>query len=582
MMSQRALWRLAEVPEPEVRRLAAQCGLRMPATRALWNRGLRDAHSVEHFLNPRLTDLPDPFLLRGMDRAVERIRRAIANKERILLYGDYDVDGTASVVILKKTFELFGHGAGFFIPDRLKDGYGMQAPAVEQAARSGVTLIVSVDTGIRAVEAATAAHMCGIDLVITDHHLPEESLPPAFAVINPNQPGCEYPNKNLCGAGVTFKLIQALMYRADWPSEKIVRFSDSFLILVALATVADVVPLTGENRAIVKRGLAGLCKTRNPGLRALLRTAGFEPGEALSATDVAFRVSPRINAAGRMSNARDVIDLFLTADEGRASQIANELHALNDERRLTEENILQEARKQYDPETEAEPRAGLVFSAPGWHRGVLGITANRLVELFNRPVLVLSEDPDTGIAQGSGRSIQNFHLLGALESMPELFTRFGGHKHAVGLTLPLDRLAELRERFNQFAKSALSPDDFLPAYGIDAEVGIEEINDGSVDEVLRLAPFGLGNPAPLFAIRNAEVRQEPAVMKEKHLRLRLHSGTATLFAKAWSFSERIDEVRPGSSIDAIVRFRHDNYSRSRGYSPWSADLVDVRPAVPGA
>lgn len=571
--AQASVWRIQPPAGSEIARLACQCGLQAPATRVLWNRGLRDASSIERFLNPRLTDLHDPFALLGMRKAAERIRRAIAGRERILLYGDYDVDGTASVVILKKTIELLGHQAGFFIPDRLKDGYGIHSSVIESAAASGVTLIVSVDTGIRAREAAQTAQRLGIDLIITDHHLPEAELPPACAIINPNQAGCTYENKNLCGAGVTFKLVQALMYLEEWPPEKIVRFSDSFLILVAIATVADVVPLTGENRVIVKRGLAGLSRTRNPGLRALLKTAGFAAGDSLSATDVGFRVSPRINAAGRMSNARDVIDLFLTVDESRASQIAAELHSLNEERRQTEDMILEAARKLENAGT-----TGLVFSSEGWHRGVLGIVASRLVEHFNRPTLVLSQDPATGLAQGSGRSIPGYHLLEALESMSDLLTRYGGHKYAVGLSVPLERLDEFRRRFDERARQLLTEADLGRSYTADAEIRVDEVNDLSVDEILRIAPFGLGNPAPTFLLRNVELREPPVVMKERHLRMRLYSDGGSIHAKAWRFAERVTEMPTGARIDALVRFKEDNYSRSRGYAPWAMDIVDVRPA----
>lgn len=571
--AQAATWRIQPAAEEEAARLAGQCGLQLPAMRVLWNRGYRDVQAVEKFLNPRLTDLHDPLTLTGMQAAVERIRRAVRERERILLYGDYDVDGTASVVILKKTLELLGHQAGFFIPDRLKDGYGIHSPVIEQAAASGVKLIISVDTGIRAREAAETARRHGIDLIITDHHLPEAELPPAYAIINPNQPSCDYPNKNLCGAGVTFKLVQALMYQEEWPPEKIVRFSDSFLILVAIATVADVVPLTGENRVIVKRGLAGLGRTRNPGLRALLKTAGFESGACPTATDVGFRISPRINAAGRMRNARDVIDLFLTADESRAAQIAAELHLLNEERRQTEETIIEAARNLENAGT-----TGLVFSAEGWHRGVLGIVASRLVEHFNRPALVLSEDPASGQAQGSGRSIPGFHLLEALESMSDLLTRFGGHKYAVGLSVALDRLDEFRRRFDAYAQQVLTGADLCRTHTADAPVRVEEINDASVEEILRIAPFGLGNPTPTFILRNVELKEAPVVMKERHLRMRLHSGGGWVHAKAWRFAERLTELPCGARLDVLVRFKEDNYSRSRGYAPWTTDIVDVRPA----
>lgn len=575
-----ARWSVCPVDEAEAKALAERCGLQLPAARVLWARGYRQPHDVDQFLHARLQALEDPFQLRGMEEAVYRLRRAVAAKEKILLYGDYDVDGISSVVILRKMIEMMGHQAAFHVPDRLKDGYGMQVAVVEEAAREGVSLIISVDTGIRALEAVKAARAAGVDVIITDHHLPEEELPPACAILNPSQPGCAYPNKNLCGAGVTFKLIQALMERENWPPDRIVRYSDSFLVMVAIATVADVVPLTGENRVIVKRGLDGLAKTRNPGLRALLELSGVEPGATLSATDVGFRVSPRINAAGRMDNARDVIELFLTGDEERARAIAQRLDELNQERQRTGEAIVKAILEECGAEGPGPEKAGLVFYSPEWHRGVVGIVANRIVELFHRPVIVLGRDENTGFAQGSGRSIPGFHLLDALGEMADLFHRFGGHRQAVGVTLEEERVAELKQRFNSHAANMLSEHDLAPERACDAELALTELNDTAAAQVLQLAPFGIGNRAPLFLVRGLEVRQPAELFgKEKeHVRVRLFQGGSFLFAKAWRFAGRVGELQPGMRIDAAVSIDADPFGAKRGYAPWGATLRDIRPA----
>src|SRR6185437_5614754 len=302
-----------------------------PVVQVLWNRGYRDAASVERFLNPRIEDLHDPFLLRDMDRAVARIEAAIANKEQIEIHGDYDVDGITSTVVLKKALELIGVEAAWHIPHRLNDGYGLQIAAVEGAAQRGVKLIVSVDNGIRAVEAIKRALELGIETIVTDHHLPENELPPAVAIVNPNRFDCDYPNPNLCGAGVAFKLAHAILSRAGWPERKLYRVLESFLKLVAIATVADIVPLTGENRIIVKHGLAGLGDARNPGLKALLAAAGFAD-RVPDAGEVAFRVAPAINASGRMDSAGHAVRMFLTTDADEAAMIAQELFAMNQER----------------------------------------------------------------------------------------------------------------------------------------------------------------------------------------------------------------------------------------------------------
>ncbi|WP_321472336.1 single-stranded-DNA-specific exonuclease RecJ [uncultured Paludibaculum sp.] len=580
MMQIQARWSLAETSEKEVALLAARCGLQPPAARVLWNRGFRTQQSVDHFLHPRLTDLTDPFLMAGMREAVARIRLAVDRKEKVLVYGDYDVDGVSSVVILSKMLEFMGHAPAYHVPDRLKDGYGMQVSVVEQAASEGVQLIISVDTGIRALDAVKAAVASGVDVIITDHHLPEEELPPAVAILNPNRPDCPYPNKNLCGAGVTLKLIQALMESLNWPPDRIVRYSDSFLVMVAIATVADVVPLTGENRIIVKRGLDGLSKTRNPGLRALLETSGVEPGSAMTATDVGFRVSPRINAAGRMDNAREVVEMFLTSDEERARAIATRLDGLNLERQRTGEAIVKAILEECGEEGPGPERAGLVFYSPDWHRGVVGIVANRVVELFHRPAIVLGRDENTGLAQGSGRSIPGFHLLDALNAMEEVFIRFGGHRQAVGITLEEARVEELKQRFNDYARQALTDEDLAPERLLDAEATIEELNDAAVDEILHLAPFGLGNRAPLFLIRGVEIRQTPEVFgKDRdHLRVRLFQGGRSLFAKAWRFAARIGELQPGTRVDVALTVEADAFSAKRGYAPWSATIRDIRPA----
>jgi single-stranded-DNA-specific exonuclease len=573
-----ARWLLPPSDPREVERLAAAAGIHPPAARVLWNRGYRDARAARRFLHPSLDQLHDPYLLRDMPAAVERLRAAVLGREKILLYGDYDVDGTVSVVILKKAIELAGGEAEFHVPHRIRDGYGMRADVIEQAAAEGVRLVVSVDTGIRAVDAVRRAGQLGIDVIVTDHHLPEAELPPARAVLNPNRADCPYPEKHLCGAGVTFKLVQALLGTLDWPADRVRRLTESFLKLVAIGTVADVVPLTGENRVIVRMGLEGLRSVRSPALRALLDTAGFAEGDMPSAGQVAFRIAPRMNAAGRMANAADVVDLFLTGDGGRARQLAEQLHALNQDRQQAENEIVNRILDECRRQPVTDEQAALVFSGADWHRGVVGIVASRLVERFRRPVIVLCEDSGEGVAQGSGRSIPSFHLLEALESLSPLLVRYGGHRQAAGLSVPLDRLAEFRRGLNDYAAARLTPDDFQPTIGLDGELDLGEIDDGSVAEILSLAPFGNGNPAPLFAVSGLEVAGEPAVWKERNLRLRLRRNGRSLTVKAWNFIERAPEVAPGARVDVVVSFDEDHYALNRGYPGWCTILRDVRPA----
>jgi single-stranded-DNA-specific exonuclease len=556
--------------------LAAALKLGPAAAKVLAARGFGDADAARRFLRPAFEELHDPLTMRDMPAAIDRLARAIRDREHILIYGDYDVDGTTSVVLLTKVIELAGGQAGYHVPHRLKDGYGMRPEVVEAAAEQGVKLIVSVDTGIRAAEVVRRANELGIDVIVTDHHLPESELPPALAVLNPNRPDCPYPEKNLCGAGVAFKLIQALLPRIGWPADKVRRVSESFLKLAAIATVADVVPLTGENRIIVTHGLLGLSTVRNAGLRALLDVAGFTTDATPpNARQVAFQIAPRMNAAGRMDTARAVVELFLTGDAERARELAKQLHEQNAERQSVEAGI-RETCEQIEVDG---AECALVYYAEDWHRGVLGIVASRLVERLHRPVFVLSRNPEDGMAQGSGRSIPAFHLLEALESMADLFVKFGGHKHAAGLTMEAGRVDEFRERFNAFAAQRLCADDFLRRLEIDAVLELGEIDERAIEELFQLAPFGHGNAPPLLAALNVEIAGKPMVWKEKHLKLTLRQNGRGLTLKAWNFAHRLGELTPGTRVDLAFVLEEDPYSAARGYPAWAAILRDFRPAA---
>jgi single-stranded-DNA-specific exonuclease len=567
-------WVLPKSGAERVDALRGGLGIGSLAAKVLAGRGWDDLDAARRFLHPAFEHLHDPFALRDMDCAVERLERAIRDREKVLVYGDYDVDGTTAVVLLLTAIRLAGGTAQYHVPHRLRDGYGMRSEVVEAAASQGIRLIVSVDTGIRAAEVVTRAAELSIDVIVTDHHLPDTELPPALAVLNPTRTDCPYPDKNLCGAGVAFKLSQALLSRRGLPPEKLRRISESLLKLVAIATVADVVPLTGENRVMVKQGLDGLSDVRNPGLRALLDVAGFSGGKTPSARQVAFQIAPRINAAGRMDTAETVIDMFLTGDPDRARALAQQLHDQNTERQQVEAAI----REKCEAIAFDESAAALVYYAEDWHRGVLGIVASRLVERLHRPVFVLSRNEEDGLVQGSGRSIAAFHLLDALESMPDLFVRFGGHQHAAGVTLEAHRVDEFRQRFNACAATRLRPEDFLPRLEIDAIADLRELTEPAVDEVLALAPFGHGNQPPLFAALGVQVAAPPVVMKEKHLRLAVQQNGRVLTVKAWNFAERGAELAPGTLVDIVFALEDDAYSAARGYPAWCAVLRDVRAA----
>ena len=569
-------WNLPAAGSRQAAALAAALGIGLPAAKVLVHRGLAEPAAARLFLDPTLDNLYDPLTLRDMPRAIERLRQAIGSGEKILIYGDYDVDGTVAVVVLIKAIELAGGAAGYYIPNRFQDGYGMRPEVVERAAAEGVKLIVSVDTGIRAAEVVRRAGELGIDVIVTDHHLPDADLPPALAVLNPNRRDCPYPEKNLCGAGVAFKLAQALLADMVWPRERVGRVAESFLKMVAIATVADVVPLTGENRILVKHGLEGLRAVRNPGLRALLDVAGFNSGSVPSARQVAFQIAPRMNAAGRMDTARLVVELFLTSDAARARDLARQLHEQNAERQQVEALI----RDTCERMAVDDAAAALVYYSEGWHRGVLGIVAARLVERLGRPVFVLSLNSQDGLAQGSGRSIRAFHLLDALESMADLFVRFGGHRHAAGVTLEPGRVPEFRERLAAYAAARLCAEDFRPTHEIDAVLALDEINERAAQEILALAPFGHGNPPPLFAALEVEIAGQPVVWNEKHLRLMARGSGRTLALKAWNFAGRAAELISGAYVDIAFTLEEDAYSAARGYPGWCAVLRDVRASVP--
>ncbi len=571
-----ARWIFPEPPPPEVALLARDLRVNQPIAAVLWHRGYRDIASAQRFLRPSLEDLHAPESLADMEAAAHRILQAVERQERILLYGDYDVDGTTSIAVLASTLRMLGSSPAYHIPHRLNDGYGIHSEVIEREAALGTKLIISVDTGIRAGNEVALATRLGIDMVITDHHLPEAALPPALAVLNPNRLDSGYPERVLCGAGVTLKLVQALLGQAGWPAEKRDRVVLSLMKLVAIGTIADVVPLTGENRILAWHGLQGLRETRSPGLAALLQVAGFQPGELPSAGQIAFRVAPRMNAAGRMADAGDVVEMLLTQDVARAREIAASLNERNLERQATEQQIIRSIVESCTAKPPGSSDFAMVFSGEEWHRGVVGIVASRMVERFGRPAFVMGIDAKTGIAQGSGRSIHGFSLVDALESMPGLFERFGGHHMAAGVTLRADNIPAFAEGLNNLAKSQLSPEDLAPRLQVDAELSPEDINEQTAQQVETLGPFGLGNPTPVFAVREAEIADEPIVFAERHLRLRARVDGRFFRITAWQFAERKDEFQVGRLVDLALQFALDPRSAERGYPGWTLTLKEAR------
>ena len=485
----------------------------------LVRRGLDDPEAAYRFLVPELSHLHDPLQMSGMKVALDRLEAAVERKEKVLIYGDYDVDGTTAIVILKTAIELCGGSADFHVPHRIREGYGMRDEVIERAAADGVRLIISVDTGIRAFAAADTALRTGVDLIVTDHHLPgNDGVPQALAVVNPNQEGCDYPCKYLCGAGVAFKLAQGLMQRRLDAKDQ-ARLLMSFMKVVAIATIADAVPLLGENRVFASLGLRGLRKPVNVGLKALLEVAKLGDGRNLTSTEVAFRIAPRINAAGRMDAARDVVELFSVKDLERAREIAGRLDQLNAERQDEERRILESIEHRLEEEPALREAYCMVIEGDGWHRGVIGITATRIVEKYGRPTLILSRDGEE--SHGSGRSIPAFHMLDALESCHTLFSRYGGHAHAVGFSLPATNLAKLSAHLDAYARSRLALADFEPQLEFDASLSLENVTPDLHHALQLLEPFGMDNPEPVFTARGVRLVAPPQAVKDKHVRLRI-------------------------------------------------------------
>src|SRR5712691_8672684 len=550
-------WDLQPSDEAATTTLAAALGIAPVVARILCQRGLSDPELAGRFLKPALDHLHDPMLLADMGVAVDRIMTAIARTERIAVHGDYDADGITSTVIVRRALELLGGTVVHFIPERLRDGYGLQPPAIERLQADGVALVISVDCGIRGGEAAVRARELGVDLIITDHHEPDVDLPQALAVINPKRHDCSYPDKYLAGVGVALKLVQALCGRAGRGN-----LLPGFVKVAAIGTLADVVPLVGENRVIAKIGLELLTKGPHKiGLRALLEVAGLT-GKTIDSFNISFMVAPRINAAGRMSTPDIATRLLLAVDETMGEEVralAIELDGENVRRQEEEAGIVAAAKKIVQTDPDIGARSILVVAGDGWHRGVIGIVASKLVDAFHRPAIVLSVED--GVAQGSCRSIPGFDMLGALERCAHLLGRFGGHKQAAGLTLEAGRIREFRLAINDVADETLGPDDLMPRLRIDGDLTFRGITAGVASGVASLAPFGAGNPRPVFAARRVEIVDGPRLLKERHLKMALKQDGRVFRAVAWRAAERHEYLTEHrAALDVAFSLEQNQYN----------------------
>jgi single-stranded-DNA-specific exonuclease len=569
-MLQPCVWERRRSEPDAVARLAADLHIPAVIAHLLWLRGLTSPEAAARFLSPRLEHLHDPMALTGMDAALERVLAAIARREKVAIHGDYDVDGITSTVILHRAIEMFGGDVMHFIPERLRHGYGLQVEAIERLHAAGARVVISVDCGIRSVDAARRARELGVDLIITDHHEPDDELPPALAVLNPKRRDCTYPDKHLAGVGVALKLVQALC--ASFDRSKLL---PGFVKVAALGTLADVVPLVGENRVIAKLGLERLSSgPHTVGLQALLDGCGLT-GRTLDSYHVGFVLGPRINAAGRMSTPDIATRLLLAVGEeftDEARSLASQLNAENARRQEEEAAILALARRA----VESDPAIGahnlLVVSGEAWHRGVIGIVASKLTEAFHKPAVVISVEE--GVAHGSCRSLPGFDMLGALERCADLFVRFGGHRQAAGLTMDAARIPELRARLGAHADEVLSPEDLRAHVYVDAPLPLSAITPDVVEHLQRLAPFGTANPKPIFEASGVEIVTGPTTMKERHLSMTVRQDGRVFRAVAWRAAEHAAVLQASrAGVDLAYHIERNDF---RGESSVELNVCDVQ------
>jgi single-stranded-DNA-specific exonuclease len=520
-------WTIKKHDRLEVKNLANALDVSPIAAALLNSRGQDTEEKARKFLNPQLSDLHEPRQLKGMKEAVNRVLRAIDQNEKILIWGDYDVDGTTGTVVLRKALEILGAQTGFHVPHRFTEGYGLNKEHLEIAKNKGYSLVISVDTGTRSFEPLAWAKQNNLDVIVTDHHLSDEARgnPDCVAMVNPNQNGCEYPDKNLAGVGVAFKLAHALLREKGREN-----LAAGFLKVVAIGTIADMMDMTGENRAIVALGLRDLPKAHNYGLRALMEVA--DCNNEMTSFDIGFRIAPRINAAGRMDEARAVVNLFEADSFEKAREYAEILDSRNRERQKAQIEITKLAMLELvENGGSAKFPHVAVVAGEKWHRGVIGLAASKIAEKVYRPAIVISMED--GVGHGSARSIAGYHLLNGLDACSELFEQFGGHAGAAGMRIKGENIDKLREQLNAHAAENLSSEDLIPEIKIDALVSSQSLSLDLIEDLKQLEPFGIGNPKPIFATRDLELTAEPFVMKEKHLKLKLRGDKGKQFEAVW-------------------------------------------------
>jgi single-stranded-DNA-specific exonuclease len=544
-MKKQYRWSVAEQPnELQVMQLAKEINVPETIARILFRRGITTYQLAKEFFRPQLSDLHDPFLMQGMEQAVVRILRAIKTQERLLIFGDYDVDGTASAAMLYLYFKKLGLESIIHIPDRVKEGYGISTLGIDEGKQFGATLLISIDCGITAIEQVEYARSLGIDVIICDHHEPGESLPNALAVLDPLIPTNKYPFKNLCGCGVGFKFIQAIERRRDGEN-----MAENFIDFVTLATTADIVPLIGENRILTKIGLQQINTNPRPGIRALIETSGSQLGK-ISTGQIVFVLAPRINAVGRMGDATRAVTLLTNENFSEAIEFAQVLETENRNRRKIDEDTFLKAQELVESYLEVEPDPAIVLHNEDWHPGVIGIVASRLVEKYYRPTVMMTTVD--GVAKGSARSIVGFDIHQALKRVEDKLLQFGGHKYAAGLSVALDRVDEFREAFNLVVNELMTDNIRTPEIKIDTEITLGDLNPRFLKILKEFAPYGPSNMRPVFLARNVEIIGVPKIVGKDHLRFRVKQNQYTLDAIGFGLGSLLEEVRDGGKALDLV------------------------------
>lgn len=542
-------WQVYQVENDEVEKLQEKYKINKLLATILVNRGIIEEEQIEKFLKPKRSDFYNPYGMPDMNIAVERIMKAIENKEKTIIYGDYDVDGITSVTVLKSFLEERGLHVGVYIPNRLEEGYGLNKKAVEYIAEQKYSLMITVDCGISAVEEVEYANQLGIETIVTDHHEPGNELPNAIAVVDAKRKDNQYQCRNLAGVGVVFKLIQAIGIKMGLEEKEYLKYLD----IVCIGTISDIVPLTDENRVIVKLGLKLVEQTRNLGLKSILQASGYNKIDSVT---ISFGIAPRINACGRMGHQEEALNLFLSKDINEVNELTQKLNEYNKTRQEIEKRIYKDATTQIEEQGLANKNT-IVLMGKNWHHGVIGIVASKITEMYFKPSILLCEEDDLG--KGSGRSIPGFDLYEALTECKESINRFGGHAMAVGINVKKDKLEEFKEKLEQISKEK-NIEEIVPILKIDAQISLDEINKEMVNSLKKLEPFGEENKNPLFVFKNLKIDSIRALSEGKHLKLTLKDNKNIVNAIGFNLGDFANEYRIGDKIDVVGNLEINSFN----------------------